>query len=52
METMSISWKAIRKDNLWLIQDKDGQTVASVVSGRESKKNAWIFRCGGAAVPE
>ncbi len=43
METTSISWKAILKDNLWLIQDKDGQTVASVMSGRESRENAGLI---------
>ena len=43
METMSINWKAVQKDNLWLIQDEDGQTVASVMSGKESKKNACLI---------
>ena len=43
MEATSTAWKATRKDGLWLIQDKDGQTVASVMSGRESKKNASLI---------
>ena len=43
MKATSISWKATPKDNLWLVQDKDGQTVASVMSGRESKKNASLI---------
>ena len=43
MKAASINWKATLKDNLWLVQDKDGQTVASVMSGRESKKNASLI---------
>ena len=43
MEEKSTSWKATRKDGLWLIQDEDGQTIASVVSGTESKKNSILL---------
>ena len=43
METISINWKAIPKDDLWLIQDKDGRTIASVKSGKESEKNANLI---------
>ena len=43
MEMMSTNWKAIPKDNLWFIQDKDGQIIASIKSGKESEKNANLI---------
>jgi len=43
METTSFNWKAVSKDNLWFIQDEDGQTIASVKSGKEAEKNANLI---------
>jgi len=43
MKAASSSWKPILIDNRWLIQAGDGQTIATVISSRESKSNANLI---------
>jgi len=43
MKRTLINWKAVPKDKIWLIQDEDGQTVASIINGEESKKYANLI---------